>query len=118
MNTVGVDFDGVIHPYTEGWTGSMPADEPPIPGTMIALANLHRAGYRVVVISSRADHLEGYEGICAWLKKWSLDLYVDLVTDRKVGAVAYIDDRAVHFDGGNWADALDEVERLAAGKAE
>ncbi len=37
--TIAVDYDGVLHPYTAGWVGSVPADEEPMPGAPEFLAD-------------------------------------------------------------------------------
>lgn len=113
--TVAVDFDGVLHPYTEGWVGSMPADEPPTEGADEFLRTLVDAGYRIVVFSTRCDHPEGLDGTRAWLAKWGLMRHVDDVTCQKPAAVAYVDDRAVAFTG-NWGEVLDGIAGLAKGR--
>lgn len=114
--TVAIDFDGVLHPYTKGWTGSVPDDEGPIPGAAATLIALRAAGYKIIVFSTRADHHEGLVGIQEWLNKWDLFMFVSRVTHEKPPAVAYIDDRAVSFTG-DWEHVLSEVERLANGRA-
>lgn len=120
--TIAVDFDGTLHPYSAGWCGSKPADEEPIEGAQEFLSDLHGAGYRVVVFSTRADHDEGRTGIIEWLAKHGLDAFVSDVSHLKVAAIAYVDDRAVPFAGGRWgllerADALAHIERLSSGRA-
>lgn len=110
--TVAVDFDGVIHPYTNGWTGSVPDDDPPNPAAVVMLRLLHERGYRIVVFSTRADHDEGHVGIREWLVRYDLDALVDGVTHTKPAAVAYIDDRAVAYIG-DAAAAVEAVDRLA-----
>lgn len=114
--TVAVDFDGVLHPYTKGWIGAVPDDEPPMPGAPDFLGKLVDEGYRVVVFSTRCEREDGLAGTKAWLDKWDLSRFVDDVTCQKPAAVAYVDDRAVPFVG-DWSAVWDGVERLAAGRA-
>lgn len=112
--TIAWDFDGVIHPYTDGWQGPVPSNEPPIPGVAAALRTWQRRGFRNIVFSTRAEMPEGLAGIEAWLEKEGLTDYVDEVTNKKPPAIAYVDDRAVSFQG-NWEDVHKGIERLAGG---
>ena len=114
--TIAIDFDGVLHPYTDGWTGSVPADEPPMPGAGDFLVALKSRDFRLVVFSTRCDHPEGLAGTIAWLEKWGLMPYIDDVTCQKPAAVAYVDDRAVPFQG-SWSDVWTGIDRLMAGRA-
>lgn len=114
--TVAVDFDGVLHPYTAGWVGSVPADEPPIEGAREFLIWLRDNGFEVVVFSTRADHEDGLVGILGWLHKHRLVVYVKRVTHEKVPAIAYVDDRAVPYHG-DWLTVVDGVLALAKTRA-
>jgi hypothetical protein len=116
--TIAVDFDGVIHAYSKGWHDGTIYDEP-VPGAVVALTKL-MDDYAVYVHTTR-NAVE----VAAWLVKWTgLDVRVDyildgptfwseqdklLVSNRKLPAVAYIDDRAIHFT--DWTEALAEVRR-------
>jgi hypothetical protein len=118
--TIAVDFDGVLHPYSRGWTGSVPADEPPIDGARTFLEALNAAGLRVVVFSTRADHPEGWTGIENWLRDNDLRQLVDEITHTKPAAIAYVDDRAVTFNvdaEDAWADVMDGIARLRRSRA-
>lgn len=119
--TVAVDFDGVLHPYTQGWIGSVPDNEPPMPGSGAFLVRLEALGFEIVVFSTRADHDEGRVGIEQWLAKWygAATAGRIRVTHEKPPAVAYVDDRAVTFrqDSLNWGDCLNQVVTLASGRA-
>lgn len=110
---IGCDFDATLHPYTDGWVGYEPTDEPPIDGAPEFLAELHRLGYRVVVFSCRADHPLGVHGIWKWLGDWDLARFVDDVTEIKPHAEAYVDDRGVNFDG-DWQKVLDNIATIVA----
>lgn len=118
--TVAVDFDGTLHPYTEGWTGSTPANEPPVPGAKTFVAWLINDGFDVVIFSTRADHNDGRVGIEQWLAKWfGVGIANQLrVTHEKPAAVAYVDDRAVPINPANpdWNKAHIRVKALAAGR--
>jgi len=113
QKTCCVDFDGTLHPYSNGWTGMVPDDEPPTDGAREALRALRVKGYLVVVFSARATTNEGVTGIRNWLARYSLLQFVVEITAVKPIAVAYIDDRAVPFNG-NWFAAIRGVDALAA----
>ena len=97
--TVVFDFDGVIHSYTSGWQGEDIISDPPVSGIREALKEIHEAGYEIVVVSTRCATIKGYGAIEAWLYDNGLREYIDKVCKEKPPAVAYIDDRAICFDG-------------------
>lgn len=97
--TVVFDFDGVIHFYTSGWLGETTIPDPPVPGIREALKEIHGAGYEVVVVSTRCATEKGKRAIEAWLYNNGLREYIDKVCKEKPPAIAYIDDRAICFDG-------------------
>lgn len=87
---VAVDFDGVLT-GNGGW--GPPGN--PLPGTEDRLYELRRSGYQVATLTARP-----VDDVVAWLETWGVHKYVDLVTNRKMVADAYIDDRAVRFHPG------------------
>lgn len=101
MPTVAVDLDGVLHAY-HGWKG------PDVmnglnPGARDFLEALAKGGYTVVVYTSRP-----VEYVRPWLEEHDLaDLVAD-VTNIKPPAVAYIDDRAIRFNG-DFDQALEDL---------
>ena len=97
--TVVFDFDGVIHSYTSGWQGEGNIPDPPVQGIREALKEIHDAGYEVMVVSTRCATIEGHGAIEAWLYDNGLREYIDKVCREKPPAIAYIDDRAICFDG-------------------
>ena len=112
MSTIAVDFDGVIHGYSKGWADGSIYD-PPVDGALDALRTL-MADHPVFIFTTRDvgqvarwliergfSTRTGHEGAF-----WN-DLGVLLVTNRKLAAVAYIDDRAVRFE--SWPQALRDV---------
>ena len=101
-----VDLDGVLNAF-DGWKG---ADffHPPRPGAREFLEELNAKGYRVVVFTVRwGPHVE------SWLAQYGLSEYVSMVTDKKPPAFAYIDDRAICFQG-DFAKTLDQLEAFKA----
>jgi hypothetical protein len=110
VQTVAVDFDGVIHAYSRGWQDGTIYDEP-IPGAIEGIRAL-QGRYAVYVFTSREP-----VSVCHWLEERDIPATVDLppdnvpdfwnsqavvlVTNRKLPAVAYLDDRAVRFT--DWA---------------
>lgn len=109
--TVSVDFDGVLHSFTSGWTGYTP-EEGPEPGALAFIYSLIDAGYEPVVVSARADCDLGVEEIQSWLVRHGFPTLT--VTNAKVSAVAYVDDRAVPYTpgSGDWRSVMASIERL------
>jgi len=123
VQTVAVDFDGVLHSYDKGWhDGSIYGDW--MPDAETALGQLMQQ-YAVFVHTTRNPRQ-----VAQWIerKSWhDIDCTTRLprtwygrrkpfwntqglllVTNRKLAAIAYIDDRAVRFT--NWRDALTAVD--------
>lgn len=129
--TIAVDFDGVLHTYDKGWhDGTIYGDWQP--GAVEALSRLmHRDAVFVHTtrnprqVTRWIEQHSGYAFECTtrlprtWWgrrKPFWIERGLLLVTDRKLPAVAYIDDRAVRFE--TWEQALvavagDECSRLA-----
>jgi hypothetical protein len=115
--TVAVDFDGVIHRYGRGWQDGTIYDVP-MAGAIDGLKRLQER-YAVFVFTSRE-----IEQVVPWLEGWGLDVAADgppwpafwnsqdqiLVTNRKLPAVAYVDDRGVRFVG--WRDIETQLAAL------
>lgn len=122
MSTIAIDFDGVIHRYSKGWHDGSIYDEP-MPGAIEGIRRLQER-YAVVVFTSREPF-----AIAIWLGMYGLQCVLDpqdavvgsmeaegepakfwnrqdaiLVTNRKLPAVAYVDDRAVLFT--TWDDVV------------
>lgn len=128
MSAVGLDFDGVIHDYNEGWQGGEIYGEP-VPGAFDAIRELLEAGLSVFIFTSREDLWD----VAHWCYAKSEDLTFEvdstdpverdgqvikpgrrtfwdgtgrvLITNRKYPALAYVDDRAVRFKG-SWANTM------------
>jgi hypothetical protein len=98
-----VDFDGVIHSYSSGWTGAHEAKDPPVPGAMEFLAGASNH-FDVQVYSSRSCQ-PGGEG-CMYqyiLKHGGRELAQVLKFPKeKPAAFLTIDDRALTFFGEWW----------------
>lgn len=94
--TVVFDFDGVIHRFFTPWQGADVIPDPPVEGIREAIADI-REQYNVVVVSTRCITPGGKKAVEDYLKDW--DIEVDAVMAEKPPAIAYIDDRAICFDG-------------------
>ena len=94
--TVVLDFDGVIHSYSSGWRGKTCIPDLPVPGIREEIYKMRQI-YRVVVVSTRCDTQDGMDAVKAYLKQNGIE--VDAVMKEKPPAVAYVDDRAICFDG-------------------
>ena len=105
--TIAIDFDGVIHAYSQGFQGLNNAYDVPHVGVHEALAELYELGYRMVVLTSRPAHV-----VRPWLQKNDLDHFIDAVTNVKIPAAYYIDDHALEFEKGSqtsWELALEKI---------
>ena len=103
---VCVDLNGVLDMYA-GWKDAAHWD-PPRPGAREFLDQLRMRGFRVVVFTTRYA-----PDVWAWLEAHDLAGVVDEVTDRKLPAHAFVDDRAVRFTG-SFTETLREVTEFSA----
>lgn len=121
MATVAVDFDGVLHTYSRGWADRTIYDEP-VPGAIDGLRTLMRS-YSVYIHTSRSPL-----PVAGWLSEYGISALPEsqgqmhefwnyrghvLVTQRKLPAIAYIDDRGIRFE--SWDQALADLATLAPG---
>jgi len=127
--TISIDFDGVIHRYSKGWHDGTIYDEP-MEGAFEYIKRLMDEGYCVYVLSTRSPrqikkwldyHLWRWDSfsdndqavfysfkpevIPFWVKTWQKQRILG-ITNRKLPAVAYIDDKAVRFEG-RWDMEID-----------
>lgn len=116
--TVAIDFDGVIHGYSRGWQDGSIYD-PPIDGAIEGLREL-LLDEAVFVFTSRDP-----SQVARWLTGYGFDVVADtgpgpgrhfwnqrgvlLVTNRKLPATSYLDDRAVRFT--SWPQALADLKK-------
>jgi hypothetical protein len=126
MATVAVDFDGVIHDYKRGWQdGSIYGEF--MPGAVAGLSRL-MSEYAVFVHTTRNRHqvarwIEDRSGhgiecvtsvhLLPWKRTFWNQRGVLLVTNRKLPAVAYIDDRGIRFT--SWDQALADLDGKGTG---
>lgn len=120
--TIAVDFDKTIHSYERGWAdGSIYGDF--LPGAMAGLMQLMDT-YAVFVHTTRSPGLvsrwieqkSGHVIECTtrisllpWRRTFWNTQGLLLVTNRKLPAAYYIDDRAIRFV--DWPQALADLKR-------
>jgi ribonucleotide monophosphatase NagD (HAD superfamily) len=100
-----IDFDGVLAKYRGVWKGEKHCGKP-LPGVKQFLEKLAKADIDVIVLTSRDTRAS----IHKWFKAHDLPLPKE-ITNKKVKATAYIDDRAVHFDG-NFKHLSDQLAKF------
>lgn len=127
MSTVAIDFDGVIHLYSNGWLDGSIYDLP-IKGALDTINDFQLNGWSVIIISTRNPYeiRRWFERLLIdnpdtspplkfkvlpwwsfWVKFWyKTDIVA--ITQRKLPANVYIDDRALSFDG-NWENTFDKA---------
>ena len=97
-----IDFDGVIHSYSSGWTGYDYIKDPPVIGAFEALEK-YLEHFTVYIFSSRSlTGDRGIEGMKKWFirKEFNPMLLEKLkFATKKPQATLYIDDRGFHFMG-------------------
>lgn len=109
QRVVCIDFDGVIHQFSKGWSDGSIYD-PPMMGAKEELERLVSKGYKVIILTTRLNpevnediNLERNK-LTKWLADNGFKLevhYHDLTAIKPIAGV-YIDDRAIRFT--NWKD--------------
>ena len=116
--TVCIDFDGVIHGYSKGWSDGSIYD-PPIAGVAEALQALLDEGYEVVIFTTRADdrmvrdvlQKGQYQEVVQYLEKYKIPYTRVHQGVGKPLCKLLIDDNALRFDG-NWPKTLKDALRI------
>lgn len=112
MKTIAIDFDGVIHKYSKGWDDGTAYDKP-VEGSLEAILKLLRE-YSVFVFTTRDVYQvqdwfgqQLHKGFGTQIiednKFWDTPSVLG-ISNRKLPAIAYIDDRGIRFT--NWTDVL------------
>ncbi len=97
--SVGIDFDGVIHSYTSGWTGYSYIKDPPVEGAFNML-NAYLEHFTVYIFSSRSVGGDiGINGMKKWFEKHGFDHDKLKFSTKKPQCTLYIDDRGYQFEG-------------------
>lgn len=136
MKTIAIDFDGVIHKYSNGWQDGSIYDEP-VQKAFESIKELMKKNYSVFIFSTRnprqikkwlqrffifSDRTELIGGqdmyfsaeipvqiIPFWKKFWN-EKFILGITKRKLPAHIYIDDRGYRFN--NWEKTLNNIYKL------
>ncbi|MGE5680370.1 MAG: hypothetical protein ACM34K_05760 [Bacillota bacterium] len=101
---IAIDFDGVIHKYSEGYKDGSLYDDP-MPGVKEALEKLSK-DYDLVIHTTRTN----FDDIRKYLEKYGLSEYIsDISNEKPKMAKVFIDDRALNFQ--SWDKALKDIEK-------
>ena len=106
--TIAVDFDGVIHKYSQGFQGLHNAYDVPYEDAIESLQVLKNKGYRLIIVSSRPT-----DTIREWLDKYEMSHFFDDVSNIKHPAKYYIDDHAIRFErklDNPWKNVLEFID--------
>jgi hypothetical protein len=110
LDTLAIDFDGVVHTFDKGWHDGTCYGEP-IEGALEALDHLSKK-WRLVLFTAKVkpdrplvDGKCGYELVDQWLRDHGVRELFDEITHEKPRADYYIDDKAIEFSG-NWSAIL------------
>ena len=108
--TICIDFDGVIHAYSQGFQDGHIYDSP-VQGVRGAMIKLMNKGFRLIIFTTRLNPIfneknEGVRDARRDIEEWLSfhNIPYDELTNNKPPAIAYIDDRAIRFT--NWKDML------------
>ncbi len=109
---IAVDFDGVLHSFTTGWTQSNHIPDPPVDGAITWLIKLIYS-YDVVIFSARNENLEAVSAMKRWLFEYGM-LWMDIdkleFPTKKPACHLLIDDRCFCFKGN--FPSLSEIDNF------
>ncbi|WAL70175.1 hypothetical protein OU787_00910 [Kitasatospora sp. YST-16] len=117
-HAVGIDFDQTLVAHDDGWQDGRIYGKP-VPGAIESLHALKKVR-SVFIMTARPRRF--HAAVAGWLREHSgLETLVDedperaywqgdclLVTNKKLGAAVYIDDRAIRFTG-DWTATLTQA---------
>lgn len=114
MPTIAIDFDGTITRYS-GYKGKLVFDLP-FGGAKKYINKLRKDGWTIIINTTRKEILD----VEMYLRDWGI--YYDFVnynpqnqerdlSDKKVIADVYLDDRNVEFDG-DWGKAFEKIKKF------
>ena len=113
IETLAIDFDGVIHNYDKGFHDGTCYGEP-LNGSLEAVKTL-ASKYKIVIYTAKArpdrplvNGKTGIEHVQEWLEKYEIMKYVHEITAIKPRAILYIDDNCYRFN--NWVETLDYLK--------
>ena len=113
IETLAIDFDGVIHNYDKGFHDGTCYGEP-LNGSLEAVKNL-ASKYKIVIYTAKArpdrplvNGKTGIEHVQEWLEKHEIMKYIHEITAIKPRALLYIDDNCYRFN--NWVETLDYLK--------
>ena len=95
--TIALDFDGVLHAYSEREDNFPIPGGPPVEDAAATVDWLLEQNYQLVIFSARANEPGGVEAIEAWLQQWGFPAIP--VSLQKPESALYVDDRGFRFDG-------------------
>lgn len=98
MNSISIDFDGVLHSYEQPWQGAAVIPDDPVPGAQAFCRAMLDAGWRVYVQSARCGQEGGPEAMRAWFAEHCFPDGLEIVA-AKPPAHVYLDDRGWCFTG-------------------
>lgn len=102
---LALDFDAVLAEYT-GWKGFKFTGKPR-KGVRAFLQHLESSGVPFVVLTTRGDTKTVHE----WFVKHKLPM-PQRITNEKIPAQAYVDDRAVRFNG-DYDELISQLKEFA-----
>lgn len=116
---IAIDFDGVIHAYSQGWKDGDIYDMP-VPGVRDALTSLIQR-FHIVIYSARAYDLiqTGYfrlrqvRAMARWLSDHCIPYDEIHVAPGKPHCKVFIDDKGYRFEG-DWEKTVVDIEKLSS----
>lgn len=101
---IALDFDATLADY-DGWKGSDHKGRL-LDGAKEFLEELVSLGFELVIVTARP-----IEGIQEWLEENKIDHLIKAVSNMKIGAFCYIDDRAITFHN-NYEETLEKIKNF------
>ena len=99
---IAIDFDGVLHSYSSGWTGPEEALDPPVPGAEEFLCDLIAdSRFDPCIYSSRSRQEGGIKCMREWIERHMPRVKLNKLRfpTMKPAAFMTLDDRAICFEG-------------------